>query len=285
MDKISIRLNERAMSVEAGTTLQKVRQDFKPDADVVILNGFPFAGDAELKDGDEVVLIRRGKRPGRDELQALMVARHGPGLFEKVKSARVGIAGCGGLGSTLAVILARTGIGSLLLVDYDVVEPSNLNRQQFFIDQIGELKVKALAENLRRINPFVEIETCELKLDRANIPDVFRKCHVIAECFDNPHTKREMAVAVMKYLPEIPLVTVSGIAGFWSANLIKTRRVFQNVYLVGDTETAAQPGRGLLAPRVTVAAGHQANIILRILLGEGSSQEEGGDENSREWQD
>lgn len=282
MERISIRLNERSVLVDAGTTLQKVRRDFKSDADVVILNGFPCAGDAVLKGGDEVVLIRRGERPGRDELQALMMARHGPGLFEKIKCARVGIAGCGGLGSTLAVILARTGIGSLLLVDYDIVEPSNLNRQQFFIDQIGELKVMALAENLRRINPFVDIETCELKLNRSNIPDVFRKCHVIAECFDDPHAKREMTLTVRKYLSEIPLVTVSGIAGYRPANLIHTRRVFRNVYLVGDTETAAEPGRGLLAPRVTVAAGHQANIILRLLLGEGNSQEEVCDENTRE---
>jgi sulfur carrier protein ThiS adenylyltransferase len=59
---------------------------------------------------------------------------------------RIGIAGCGGLGSNCAVALSRVGIGRLILVDFDVVELSNLNRQYYFRDQIGLLKTEALTE-------------------------------------------------------------------------------------------------------------------------------------------
>lgn len=265
---LSIRLNERALEVESGATVGELAARFRPGADVLIRNGFPCAADAAAQDGDEIVLIRRGERPSEAEMEALMVARHGPGVHARVKRARVGIAGCGGLGSALAVALARTGVGRLRLVDFDVVEPSNLNRQQFFVDQLGMKKTAALAENLRRINPYVSIETRELVLTRANVPEVFAGCDVLAECFDNPTAKREMAVAVRTCMKQTPLVTVSGIAGFGPANAIRTRRVLGNVFLVGDAETAAAPGRGLLAPRVAVAAGHQANVILRLLLGE-----------------
>lgn len=267
-EKITIRVNEREVPLGAGATLHEIRAAFKPEADLVIRNGFPLAQDIELRDGDEVVLIRRGEQPPPEEMEALMVARHGPGIHAKVKRARVGIAGCGGLGSAVAIALARTGIGRLLLADFDVVEPSNLNRQQFFVDQIGRLKVEALAENLARINPYVQIETRLMRLTRRNIPEVFAGCDVIAECFDDPAMKREMTVAAATSLPKTPLVTVSGIAGFGPANQIRSRRIFKNIFLVGDTETAARPGCGLLAPRVAVAAGHQANLILRLLLGE-----------------
>ena len=283
-DTIRVRINEREASVSRGTTIHAIRQSFKPEADVVIRNGFPVSTGAldseeksslEIRDGDEIVLIRRGEMPGPEEMEALLVARHGPGVHERVKQARVGIAGCGGLGSAVAIALTRTGIGSLLLVDFDVVEPSNLNRQQFFVDQIGQPKVEALAENLSRMNPYVTIETRRQRLTRATIPEVFAGCDAIAECFDDPAMKRDMSLAVRLHLPETPLVTVSGLAGFGPANQIRSRRIFKNIFLVGDTETAARPGCGLLAPRVAVAAGHQANLVLRLLLGEITETDEG----------
>lgn len=272
---ITIRLNEREVAVPAGATLGDVARVYKADADVLIRNGFPAGSETPVHPGDEVVLIRRGERPGAEEMEALMAARHGPGVHARVRRARVGIAGCGGLGSAVAVALARTGVGTLLLVDYDVVEPSNLNRQQYFVDQLGLPKTAALAANLRRINPYVAVETRDLVLTRENIPAVFTGCDVLAECFDNPEAKRDMLRAVRRHLRRTPLVTVSGIAGTGPANEIRTRRVLQNVFLVGDAETAAAPGRGLLAPRVAIAAGHQANAVLRLLLGEVGEQDEG----------
>jgi sulfur carrier protein ThiS adenylyltransferase len=272
---ISVRVNEREVAVEADLTLFGLRRRFKAEADLMIRNGFPVAEDIAIGEGDEIVLIRRGERPGPEEMEALMVARHGPGVHERVKAARVGIAGCGGLGSAVAIALARTGVGTLLLVDHDVVEPSNLNRQQFFVDQIGQAKVEAMAENLARINPYVKVEALQMRLTRDNIPEVFSQCDVIAECFDDPLMKRDLTVAVRSHLPEVALVAVSGIAGTGPANPIRSRRIFSKGFLVGDTCSSAEPGRGLLAPRVAVAAGHQANLILRLLLGEIKEGEEG----------
>lgn len=265
---LQLRVNERPMQVEAGTTLHALRDRVRPGADVLIVNGFPRREDLALADGDAVVLIRRGEMPARDEMEALMVARHTPGVHAAVKRATVGIAGCGGLGTVVATALARTGVGRLRLVDFDVVEPSNLNRQQFFVDQIGMLKTQALAENLKRMNPYVEIERRDIVLTRANIPEVFAGCDVVAECFDDPHAKREMTVAVRTAMRGTPLVTVSGLAGYGPADEIGVTRIFENIYLVGDRGTAAGPGCGLMAPRVCVAAGMQANVVLRLLLGE-----------------
>jgi sulfur carrier protein ThiS adenylyltransferase len=175
----------------------------------------------------------------------------------------------------VAVALARSGVGRLLLVDFDVVEPSNLNRQQYFVDQIGMPKVEALAANLARINPYVLCERHAIRLAAADGARVFAGCDVVAECFDNPTAKAELAKAMRKHLPGVPLVAVSGIAGYGPATEIVSRRVLGNHFLVGDGASAAQPGTGLLAPRVTVAAGHQANIILRLLLGAVAAHEGG----------
>jgi len=256
------------MEVSAGLWLFALRDLVDRDADIIIRNGFPAGGDCPLEDDDEVVFIQRGRMPGPEEMEAQMTARHGPGILGPLKEARVGIAGCGGLGSAVAVALARLGVGSLLLVDFDVIEPSNLNRQQYFVDQIGLPKVEALRDNLERMNPFVRVETRELRLTGENIPGAFTGCSALAECFDDPVMKREMILAVRRELPEVPLVTVSGIAGHGPSEEIGIRRVFEKTWLVGDNVSAARPGRGLLAPRVAVAAGHQANLILRLLLGE-----------------
>jgi sulfur carrier protein ThiS adenylyltransferase len=264
---IALRVNEQPCSVALGTTLLGLAHAHKPDADIVIYNGFPVTSDRPLEDGDEVVLIRRGERPGPGELEALLVARHGPGVYERLKQARVGIGGCGGLGSTVAVALVRSGVGELVLVDFDVVEPSNLNRQQFFVDQLGQSKVEALGSTLARINPYVTVVRHCARLTKALVPTLFAGCDVVAECFDNPAAKAELATAMRRSLPGTPLVTVSGIAGYGPADAIRSRRVFGNFFLIGDGATAAEPGRGLLAPKVTVAAGHQANVILRLLLG------------------
>ena len=274
-ETIVIQVNERSASMDRGSTLWDVRQRYKPDADILIYNGFPVSEDRTLAEGDAVVLIRRGEIPRQEDLEALMMARHGPAAHAAVKRARVGIAGCGGLGSSVAVALARVGVGCLVLVDFDVVEPSNLNRQQFFIDQIGQAKVDALAANLARINPFVAVERFPVRLNPANTVEVFRKCDVIAECFDSAEAKAELVTTVRTLLPDTPIVAASGVAGYGTAGTIQSRRVLGNAFIVGDEESAAQPGRGLWAPRVLVAAGHQANIVLRLLLGAIASDEGG----------
>ena len=265
---IEIQVNERSVTVEPGATLLNVRDRFKHDADVLILNGFPSNIDVELSDGDRVVLIRRGEVPEAAEFEALLMARSTPGVYEVLHNATVGIAGVGGLGSAIAVALARTGIGRLILADFDVVEPSNLNRQQYFVDQIGMPKVDALKANLTRINPNVRVAVFHGRLDRENISQVFAPVDILVEAFDAPEQKALLVGAFRKHYPAKQLVAGSGMAGYDSANRIVTRRVGKNFYLCGDGESAAAPGNGLMAPRVGVAAHHQANAVLRLLLGE-----------------
>ena len=265
---IEIQVNEHTVKIETGETLFAVRDRFKPDADITILNGFPTNTDQELSETDRVVLIKRGEIPDADELKAQLMARSTPGVYEALQKATVGIAGVGGLGSPIAIALARTGVGRLILADYDVVEPSNLNRQQYFVDQIGIPKVDALKSNLSRINPNVQIAVFHGKLDRENIPKVFAPADILVEAFDAPDQKALLVEVFRKHCPDKQLVSGSGMAGYDSANLIVTRRVGKNFYLCGDGESAAAPGNGLMAPRVGVAAHHQANAVLRLLLGE-----------------
>lgn len=263
-----IQINERIADVPNGTSLFALRDEQKPDADVVILNGAPAREDTPLRGGDSVVLIKRGETPARDELEALMTARHTPGVHAKIKSATVGIAGLGGLGSAIAIALARIGIGKLILADFDVVEPSNLNRQQFFVDQIGKMKVAALIENLARINPYVDTEGHEVTLTPENVPTIFGNVDVMVEAFDVAENKAMLVESFRSARSDTPLVVATGLAGYEPGNTIRTRRIGKNFIIVGDNETAAQPGTGLMAPRVGIAAHHQANAVLRLLLGE-----------------
>ncbi len=265
---MKIRINELAVTVDTGMTLQGAVQLRKADADVCILNGFPASGETVLTDGDEIFLIRRGEVPTEEELESLMAARHTPGVHSRLKQGTVGIAGVGGLGSAVAVALARIGVGRLVIADFDVVEPSNLNRQQYFIDQIGRYKVDALAENLKRINPYVTVDAHCLQVSPANIRSLFSGCRVVIEAFDRADMKAMLVNSILEMMPHCTVVAASGLAGYGPNNTIATRRVSRRLYLVGDGTSEAAPGNGLMAPRVGIAACHQANQAVRILLGE-----------------
>lgn len=270
---MQIKVNEQDYVVEAGEVVGAVRDRIKPDADLLIVNGFPAQADEVLKEDDRVVLIQRGKAPAAEEFEALLTARHTPGVHEVVKQATVGVAGVGGLGSSIAIALARTGIGQLIIADFDIVEPSNLNRQQYFIDQIGLPKVYALRDVLARINPHVKVTACHLRVTPENIKDVFGHAQILVEAFDRADQKVMLIENFASGFPDRPVVSGSGMAGFGSANTIKTQKVASNLYLCGDGTTAAAPGSGLMAPRVGVAAHHQANAVLRLLLGEDPTAE------------
>ncbi|QEM69119.1 sulfur carrier protein ThiS adenylyltransferase ThiF [Geobacter sp. FeAm09] len=263
-----IRINEIAAEICPGASLASLAEQWKPGADVLIRNGFPAPPETMVRDGDEVYLIKRGERPTAEELQRLMAARHTPGVHARLQAAVVGIAGVGGLGSAVAVALARTGVGRIVIADFDVVEPSNLNRQQYFIDQVGQPKTAALADNLARINPAVTVEPHQVMLGPATIPTIFAPCAVVVEAFDRADMKAMLVETLLGSLPSVTVVAASGVAGYGPNNAIATRRAASRLYLVGDGASEARPGCGLMAPRVGIAAGHQANQVLRIILGE-----------------
>lgn len=265
---IKIFLNEVPLEVAASTQLAQLKAEHAPQADLVIINGFPAGNDTLVHDQDRIVMIQRGVMPERAQLEALMMARHTPGVHEKVSKSCVGIAGAGGLGSNIAIALTRLGVGQLILADFDVVEPSNLNRQQYFMDQIGMSKVEALQASLKRINPWVQVKTFNGRIDAGNQCQVFAGVDVMVEAFDAPDQKALLTATHLKQAPDCPLVAASGMAGYAGSNQIRTRKIRDNFYLIGDQHTSAQPGCGLMAPRVGIAAHHQANAVLQLLMGE-----------------
>jgi sulfur carrier protein ThiS adenylyltransferase len=267
-DSITIKVNERDRQAPLGTRILDLKGELYPAADLIIFNGFPISENVSLNDGDEVVFIEKGMIPDERELEFLMVARHSPGVHRRVKRSTVGIAGLGGLGSQVAIALARIGLGTLILADYDVVEPSNLNRQQYFIQQIGMPKVDAMRENLQRVNPYVRVITHRTVITPRNVQDVFGKAHIIVEAFDKAEEKAMLINAVSESMPNTYIVAASGVAGYEDSNAIRTTKFSSRIFIVGDQRNAAGPGVGLMAPRVGIAAHHQANIVLRLILGE-----------------
>lgn len=243
-----------------------LRDKVKADADIVILNGFPIKEDMTLKDGDKVTFIKRGEIPSREELQGLMISRHTPKVYEALKKGRVAIAGLGGLGSNVAIALARIGVGELKLIDFDVVEPSNLNRQQYFIKHIGMYKVDALKEILADINPFIKITTVREEVVKGNVDKLFNDVDIIVEAFDNPVNKAMLVNEILIKYKDKKIVSASGMAGIYSNNIIKTKRINSRLYICGDFINEAKIGEGLMAPRVSIVANHQANTVVRLLL-------------------
>ena len=196
-----------------------------------------------------------------------LLKRNVKGISGKLKKAKVCILGLGGLGSNVAILLARAGIGYLKLVDFDIIEASNLNRQQYRISHIGLKKTEAIRTIIKEINPFVEIEVLNKKVDRENILSIVGDVEIIVEAFDIAETKA-MAIEELLINGDKILVSASGMAGLGSANEIITRKVRDNFYLIGDNYSDYEEYSGIMSTRVMICAAHQANIVLRLILGE-----------------
>ncbi len=206
--------------------------------------------------------------PEREELEAALKVRHGKELQERFGRAVVAVCGLGGLGSNIAVILARAGIGRLILIDFDRVDLTNLHRQQYKAAQIGMFKTGALADNLREIAPYAELETHTVRVTEDNVCSLLQNTDIVCEAFDDARAKALLTNAVLTGLPGKYLVAASGMAGLGSANEIKTRRVTEYFYVCGDGVSEVTDDIGLVASRVTVCAAHQAHAVLQILAGE-----------------
>jgi sulfur carrier protein ThiS adenylyltransferase len=183
-----------------------------------------------------------------------------------LKKFRVGIAGAGGLGSNCAVALARTGIGTLVIADFDKVEPSNLTRQYYFLNQIGMMKAEALKENILRIRPEIQVVIHKIKLNKGNIPAIFAGCDAIIEAFDRSDMKEMIIEAVQSELPGVPLIVGSGMAGWGKNDILKFRQIDETLYVCGDEVSEASDELPPLAPRVGIVASMQANTVVDILM-------------------
>ena len=206
--------------------------------------------------------------PTKEEMQRTLEARHGKELQAKFTGGTVAICGLGGLGSNIAVALARAGVGRLILIDFDKVDISNLHRQQYQADQIGLYKTEALTENLKRIAPYVEIISHTVPITEENFRELLQDADIICEAFDDAEAKAMLVNGVLEQLHTKYLIAASGMAGLGSANSIKTRRVMERFYLCGDGVSDVGDDIGLVAPRVMLCAAHQAQMVLRILSGE-----------------
>lgn len=197
-----------------------------------------------------------------------MIGRHGEALHGRFSSSAVAVCGLGGLGSNIAIALARAGIGRLLLIDFDRVDITNLHRQQYRADQIGRYKTEALAENLSQIAPYAEFQAMTAKITEENLEALLKDADVICEAFDDPEAKAMIVNGVLERLPGRYLVAASGMAGMDTPNTIQTRKVTKHFYLCGDGHSDTADTIGLVAPRVMLCAAHQAHTVLRIIAGE-----------------
>lgn len=211
--------------------------------------------------------------PTKEEWIVALAKRHGAENQKRFQNATVAICGLGGLGSNIAIALARAGIGKLILIDFDQVDLTNLHRQQYWFSQIGMYKTEALADNLRQSNPYVELKTHTVKITEKNAEPILHEADIICEAFDDAEAKAMLTDVVLERLPEKYLIAASGMAGFGDANAIQTRKITEHFYLCGDMVSDVADGIGLVASKVMICAAHQAHKVLQILMKEGNTNE------------
>lgn len=180
---------------------------------------------------------------------------------------KVGILGAGGLGSNICVMLARSGIKNIHIVDYDKVEISNLNRQHYMLEHVGSLKVEALKKQILKINPNINIFAQNIKVDSNNITEIFKDDDIICEALDDADLKMVVSEEILSDDNCKILISSSGMAGISNAGDIKTRKLLNNWYVCGDESSDMENIDGMMAPRVMICAANQANLVLRIIAG------------------
>ena len=208
------------------------------------------------------------------ELYKQMISSYPTGVANRLAESTVAIAGAGGLGTAVAVALARACVGRLMIADFDVVEAKNLNRQHYFFDQVGQPKVEALKENLEHVNPWVEVNIHKVRVTRKNFVELFGEADIIVEAFDLADQKLMLIETAMMELPQTHLVCASGLGGYGNSEALCTQRSGR-LHICGDLRTEADERNPPMAPRVGVVAHLQANRVLEILL-KGVGDEGGG---------
>lgn len=259
---IAITVNGKNELIVSGST---VSNNFDTDT-VVIVDGYQVGREYVFINGDNVIAIDKYKMPTAEQWESMTFARNGVKVNNAIINSRILIAGLGGIGSNLAVNLARLGIRKLHLIDYDTVDASNLNRQCYYVCDIGEYKTSALVGQLKQINPYADFTYENLKIDDTNVNKLLANCDIVCECFDNPTSKAIIVNNALKY-GKIT-VACSGMAGYGKAEDIKLKHAMTNLYIAGDGVSEASKGHGLMSPRVAVCAGIMANAVLRLLMGE-----------------
>lgn len=204
----------------------------------------------------------------KEELDRAFDQRFPPEMKEKLAAARVAVAGLGGLGSNISIMLARSGVGHLFLVDFDVVDTTNLNRQAYRIPHLGQPKPEALHSILMEINPYLDIRTQRIRVTEENAPELFGDYPILCEAFDKPDQKAMLISSVLMNCPGTTIVSGNGMAGYGDSNTVQTKQRMGRLYVCGDGVTDVGAGMGLMAPRVAICAGHQANKVIQLIMAE-----------------
>lgn len=202
----------------------------------------------------------------QDEIEKAFDERFPLEVKEKLHHAKVAIAGLGGLGSNIALMLARSGVGQLFLVDFDCVDITNLNRQMYRVSHIGMYKTDAMVEMIREINPYIEIKTCCEKVTAKNAKSIFEGYTIVCEAFDQAEQKTMLISTLLSQCSNMTIVSGNGMSGFYDSNLIQTTQKMKRLYVCGDLQSDVADGCGLMAPRVSICAGHQANKVIQLIL-------------------
>ncbi len=246
-------------------SIQDAFLKYSPQATKIILNGFEVHDKTTLlKKDDQLTFITPITPPTKKEIQWVLQSRHTPNIAKKLQKSIVGIAGLGGLGSHVAFLLARMGVGTLVLADFDVVDLSNLNRQQYFFYHVGKPKTQALKESLNHINPYLTYQTYNVRVTPKNFLEIFRDCDILIEAFDDAQEKT-MLIKESQKTQKIT-IAASGVAGYGHNDTIMTKKINSTLYIIGDFTSEAKPNQGLMAPRVSIAAAKQANLAIELLL-------------------
>lgn len=203
--------------------------------------------------------------PTKEEWYQALIERHGETAQKKFASATIAICGLGGLGSNIAIALARAGVGKLILIDFDRVDITNLHRQQYKAVQIGMNKTDALRDNLLEIAPYIALEIHSVRITERNAVGILESADIICEAFDDAECKAMLTNLVLEKMPQKYLVAGSGMAGMGSANIIQTRRALKQLYICGDGKSDVKSEGSLVSSRVMLCAAHQAHTVLRIL--------------------
>ena len=203
------------------------------------------------------------------DINNALLSRLGEENFKKLKNARVAVCGLGGLGSNIAMMLCRSGVGNLLLIDFDKVDMTNINRQNYYLKHIDKYKTEATKELLKEINPYANIKIKTERITEKNAEELLLGYDIICEAFDLPENK---AMLTNTLLPlGKTLVCGSGMAGYSDSNTIQTKKISDRFYICGDFKSDSKD-TALMSPRVTICAAHQANMVINILIKEKNNE-------------
>lgn len=266
---MKVYLNNQALTLAADSRLDDLlREAGESRQALILLNGTSEMANVPLKEGDKIFALKKDAIPEPTLYASLWAVRYGEENFKKLQNTRVAICGCGGLGSHIALSLARLGIGELLLIDKDEVDLTNLGRQSYFPEDLGKAKAHALKAQIERLTPLVKVKSEVATLDEGNIDAYLGDYPYVIEAFDQASAKAMLTEAILTHYPHTTLIGASGMSGMGHPNQLTTKKVFSRYYLCGDG-TSDLEAPGLLAPRVMLCAAQQATILMHLILSKG----------------